>query len=125
MSVDILEVRPGLALFLDPKILAEHGAISSVDDDKRTEGPHPFLCVSCKPTLSFWVVLHSRPSSRRLELPKEGRHGAPNWMANSHYFHPDQIWVVPYAAIPPAAANDLSKFTNRNTISDNFIPKWW
>jgi len=56
----------------------------------------------------------------RTLLPYEHKAGHPKWCESTTYFHRQQVWQAPHAAVVAAAiaGGDLSRADERNTVTE-------
>lgn len=119
------EIRPGLVLHLDPRVLDAEGAACSCAPGLRVKGPHFFVCISASGALGQWLPLYSRPGVGRRELPPHGRTGHEKWADGTFFWHKDQVWTASADAIQIAAkaGGDKSTPTARNLIAPTALPR--
>lgn len=114
------EIRDGIVLRLDPDELESRGARCSSEAAYRVQGVHFFLCVATDGEVGNWVPLFPDPGPRRDILPNDHKIGPAGWRSSETYFHTEQVWQAPNAAVPEAAiaGGDLSEADARNLLND-------
>lgn len=113
------EIVPGLSSHLDPIVLQAGGGTFTCGRQFRVLNDHRFLCISVSGGVSTWLPLYSRNGPGRLLLTKSGRTGDPSWTSRILYYHPEQKWTAPIAAVIAAAqaAGEQSKPGKRSMLS--------
>ncbi|WP_236515369.1 hypothetical protein [Sandaracinus amylolyticus] len=109
------ELSPGLALVLDPDLLARAGASHTALHHRRVRQPHTFLCLEHGNGIGKWAPLFSAPGERRVAVPTEGRVGEQRWQLGTFHLHLDQIWTATDDQIR-AANRDTTKMHHRNRV---------
>jgi len=109
-------LAPGLALYLDPKILIDRGA---AHDGKAIEDAHFFVCVwvDAETDETFWVPTSSKRRPGRCELPASLKTGHPAWVRVCTYAVVDEVWMASSQAILDAAGIDASRETAPNRLT--------
>ena len=117
------EIKDGLVLCLDPDELEANGGGSNTTDSIRVQGPHFFVCIAANEQTGNWVPLFSDPGRLRVILPNDEKSGHPKWCESETYFHRQQIWQAPHAAIVAAsiAGGDLSDPDSRITLTETGV----
>ena len=115
----------GLVVHLDPERLIAEGGTYTCSDARRVRGGHFFLCLSAADSRGSWLPLYSNNGPGREALPTRGRVGHPKWTQGTFYRHGGQLWEASNRAIVDAAetGNDLTAPGNRNTLSEESIPR--
>ena len=118
------EIVPGLVLPQDPDVLLALGGKYRCSPQIRVRGDHSFRCHSVSGGSGTWLTLYSRPGSGRQLISKSGRTGHPGWTGGVYYWHRDQVWDTPHAAVIAAtqAAGDLSRPGSRNMLAVKALP---
>ena len=120
------EIVPGLVLHFDPDVVEAEGGTFTGPPAKRVRGPHFFMCIAIDDTMrsGTWVPLFSGDGAGRVALDKSTAYGHPKWNKGGSYFHPDQVWTVPHAAVAVAAkaGGDLSRPGSRNGVAAEALP---
>ena len=114
-SIGKKELSAGLALVLDPDLLARAGASHTGPYGRRVRGEHRFLCLEHASGGGRWAPLFSSPGTRRLEVPLDGRTGEQRWKLGGFYLHVDQIWTATDDQIR-AASRATTKMHERNRV---------
>lgn len=124
MALNESDIQPGLVLHLDPDALESQGGTYTCDSSARVFGGHFFLCLAAGTARSVWLPLYSNSGMGRTGLTTNGRIGHPKWTKGTFYWHRDQIWKVPNAAVVAAAAagGDMSQPGNRNSLDASLLP---
>ena len=119
------EIQRGLVLYLDPETLLVKGAVCTSPRKKQVVGKHRFVVVSAENGDITLMPLYSRSSGERIEIPKFGRRGHPQWTQGEAFAYPRQIWRADAATIVAAfyAAGDLSTSGTRSTVLEAYIPE--
>ena len=114
------EISDGLVLRLDPDELEAEGGACVGAEAGRVQGPHFFVCIASNEESGNWVPLFSVAGPLRMLLPDEQKRGQPGWCESTTYFHRQQIWQAPHAAVVAAAVagGDLSRPGERNTVTE-------
>lgn len=117
------EIRDGLVLCLDPDELEANGGGSNASNSIRVQGPHFFVCIAADDQTGNWVPLFSDPGHLREIFPNEEKAGHPKWCESETYFHAEQIWQAPHAAVVTAAiaGGDLSGPDSRITLTETGV----
>ena len=114
------DVRPGLALFVDPTAL--NGGMPGADGGPThvrlpVTDPHYVLVVSVEGELAAITILSSLPRDTGW-VPVLGKKGNGSWIANLTYFHPGQVWTVAIEALLAAArTRDVSPASDPNKVT--------
>ena len=119
--LDAREIRPGLALFLDPDFLLARGASYTGQEQGRVRGPHYFVCVSVVGDASEWVATSSHPALGRILIRRKSGH--PGWVKPPSYADLWQVWTATNDAVTRAAlaAGDASAPGARNLAALRFL----
>ncbi|MEM9173902.1 MAG: hypothetical protein AAGC67_01610 [Myxococcota bacterium] len=114
------EIRDGLVLRLDPDELESRGGRCTGEPAYRVQGPHFFLCLAANEDASNWVPLFPDPGPRRDLLDNANKLGPLGWRGSETFFHTEQVWQAPPAAVVEAAiiGGDLSQADQRNFVND-------
>ncbi len=118
------EIAAGLVLHLDPDTLANRGGSYTCKDEQRAQGGHFFLCLSVDAGSSRWLPLYSNPGDGRAQVAANGRTGHQKWTGGTWYWHRDQVWTAPHAAVVAAdvAGVDMSSRGSRNLLDESNLP---
>jgi hypothetical protein len=118
------EVGVGLVLHLDPDTLAANGGSYTCPDEQRVQGGHFFLCLAVDDSSGQWLPLYSNSGVGREPLGEDGRSGHSKWSEGTFYWHRDQVWSAPHAAVVAAASagGDMSRSGSRNRLDELQIP---
>ena len=109
------EIRPGLAVFMDPDALLDAGAVVDGAGPVVADA-HYFVCIAVHGTTSEWVVATSHNGPGRLPIRRKVGH--PGWVRCDSFVVPSQVWIFSIAAITKASAGlDLSRPGARNLAS--------
>ena len=114
------EIRDGLVLRLDPDELESRGGRCASDPAYRVQGPHFFLCLAANEEGGNWLPLFPDPGPRRDIVDNATKVGPQGWRDSETFFHTEQVWQAPHAAIVEAAivGGDLSRPDQRNCLND-------
>jgi hypothetical protein len=117
------EIRDGIVLRLDPDELESRGGRCAGDPDYRVQGPHFFVCLAADTDAGNWLPLFSEPGPRREPVNKTTKVGPEGWRGCETFFHTEQVWQAPHAAVVEAAiaGGDLSQPDQRNRLNDEGI----
>jgi hypothetical protein len=117
------EIKDGLVLCLDPDELEANGGGSDTTDSIRVQGAHFFVCIAANEQTGNWVPLFSAPGRLRILFPNDEKSGHPKWCESETYFHGEQIWQAPHAAVVAAsiAGGDLSGPGSRITLTETGV----
>ncbi len=108
------EVAPGLVLYINPAIMLQLGAEVGGRPECAVRGVHRFLCLAAGDP-SSWTPLFSNDGPLRVHVPARGRRGDLTWQSGNSYYHPHQIWAVPFPVLAAASALDGTRPGLRNT----------
>jgi hypothetical protein len=113
------EIAPGLVLHLDPVALEHAGGSTSVLDALKVKAPHFFVCLSYVDGQWRLMPCYTANGVGRFPISESDKGGHPKWASNTTYFHPQQVWVAPLAAIEEAAAagGDRTRPGRRNWVN--------
>jgi len=118
------EIRPGLALHVDPDVMRHNGAtITAVPECSASYKHRYFLCVASGPAKGWWTPLFSHYVICRGIIPPKGKIGHPTWKGCDTFYHPQQLWLVSHEAIVAAsiAGHDKSAPFQRNLVKNNYM----
>jgi hypothetical protein len=124
MDIKIEEIKPGVALVLDPHELESAGATYTCDKIHRAEKQRHYVCAAVEEGMGRWLPLFSKDGPGRVKLPIAGRKGPASWPWRDLYYHPGQVWMMSHEAVIKAAevAGDRSEPGDRCRIGDRFVP---
>lgn len=116
--LDSFEIRPGLAMVLDP------GSMPSAEDActdprGRVPGPHFFICVEVRGSVSEWVATSSRAARGRVMVRRKWGH--PFWVLPDTFADIFQVWTLEVETVRRASNVDRSRRTQRNYASLDFL----
>lgn len=98
------------------------GATVSCSDETAVFRSGYFVCISHDGgrKVGKWLPLYGDSSIGRVEVDSNLKSGIETWRQNPTYFHPDQVWEVQDALIPPAAKDgrDLTEQGRRNRLKN-------
>ncbi len=114
------EIQDGIVLHLDPDELEAEGAVCTNDESARVQGSHFFVCIASDQESGNWVPLFTSAGPSRTPVPPDEKRGHPKWIESPTYFHRQQVWQAPHAAVVAAAiaGGDLSRPGERNTLTE-------
>ncbi len=121
------DIAVGLALFVDPEVLAARGATWTGEETDRIRDPHYFLCLSKGKDEARWLPLFSSVRFDRLPL-EAAKTGHPAWTGKTSYYDPNQLWTVRHHVMLAAAeaAGDATGPWDANTADPAGLPDlWW
>jgi len=101
--MELAEIKMGLVLHLDRSAIAAHGGVPSCKPELAVQGGHFFVCVSTAGGSGRWLPLYSNGGEGRERLEVSGRSGHRKWTTGVFYWHRDQVWAAPHAAVVAAA----------------------
>lgn len=121
ISVD--DVRRGLVVFLDPKLMASLGAHCNQDPRDRIAAPHYFLCVVAPDATgwSTWLPCSTKAGPGRVEVPPAFRSGHQRWRQRPCFVTTVERWEMSAKALEAASYGDESIFSARPRISRDFV----
>lgn len=112
------EVRPGLVIYLEPRLLVGQGCLTSARPGAEVSGGHFFLTVRMDPAHDRCLAcpLYSRKEGirDRILLDERFKTGKPeHWQGTESYFFKWQFCFLPLGIIPSASIHDTSSENDR------------
>jgi hypothetical protein len=96
------ELRPGLAMFLEPELMLASNATFSGGQAGRARRGHYFLYLGTSDAGTDWLATSSKPAQGRVEIrAKSGPRGA--WRSNQTYADMWQVWTVQFEVVQRVA----------------------
>lgn len=94
---------PGLALQLDPKTLATHGAHAALPDGTRLSAHQYYVCIAVDAKDGWWVPLFAGPGPGRKGIAAEAKTGYAQWTRHSSFYDPGCVLRVGHKGAQRAA----------------------